>query len=65
MTSEEQYQKNVETMWKIRLAAWKDKQARAFLTEKAGIFHGERIQAHNWDRAEREAWLEETKKSSM
>lgn len=33
--------------------------------EKAGIFHGERIQAHNWDRAEREAWLEETKKSSM
>lgn len=65
MTSEEQFIKNTETMWKIRLAAWQKASQAKFHAEQAGVFHGERIESHKWAKAEKEAWLEETKKSSM
>jgi len=49
---------NTETMQKIQEAAWKDKRARAWMVEKAGLFHGERAASKRWDKREKEDWTE-------
>jgi hypothetical protein len=45
-------------MQKIQEAAWKDKRARAWIVEKAGLFHGERAASKRWDKREKEDWTE-------